>query len=571
MQAQLNQGNSAQKQIQRGQFQSSDLSNYAQFLKVPTTKNSDKHFFTKRHIRLDSHNSNQMGSNGGCGSGPGSNIKDANTDANTPSSFNSSTRKQNRIFFGKPIKRGDSALKSVAVSDAQRCEGIFPQIHAKNSSLINQGEGKVSRKNKVLNSNAKNTNQVDSLENIQQQQTAKNGKSQRSMLGSHKFSSQEHDVNINIIQRGSGNLIQVQAALTKYKQSSFNVHKLNRNKQCFKTLEKIIIEQIGYAQKWQTSSPQLDLSCSPLSDKNSSPIQESYLYIPADGVTPHKPQNFLSNHKIREEHRARMIDWLIQVFRVFKDSADQTFFLALSLMDRYFTVKNQKNEVLDKSELHEIGLVSILLSTKYEDVIPISLSQILRDAGHSKFKQSDILNREGEVLQTLGFKLQSRNIYEESSILLKTMLNNIKFGELSKHDEDLLNQKLLFVCKLASHSMHFVMHDIRIQVTAIVYTVLKYLKKFHQSKISFRNQAIVKSPQLHKSSQNLRFINQVITFFKVQYVNNLENEIEIRLLKQFYIKYRSEYQEIGLKNLDKSYPQFFTPSSLELLSQKIEI
>jgi len=43
-------------------------------------------------------------------------------------------------------------------------------------------------------------------------------------------------------------------------------------------------------------------------------------------------------------------------------------------MDRYFKAKQDKNEQLDKQELHEIGLVAILLATKYEDVIPIHMN-----------------------------------------------------------------------------------------------------------------------------------------------------------------------------------------------------
>lgn len=40
-------------------------------------------------------------------------------------------------------------------------------------------------------------------------------------------------------------------------------------------------------------------------------------------------------------------------------------------MDRYFEEKGKLGQTLDKSELHEIGLVAILLSTKMEDVIPV--------------------------------------------------------------------------------------------------------------------------------------------------------------------------------------------------------
>ena len=82
-----------------------------------------------------------------------------------------------------------------------------------------------------------------------------------------------------------------------------------------------------------------------------------------------------------------MIDWMVQVFRVLKVSSAHTFFLSVSLMDRYFAAQAERQVRVSKHELHEIGLVTILLSSKFEDVIPIRMGQILRDAGHNKFSK----------------------------------------------------------------------------------------------------------------------------------------------------------------------------------------
>lgn len=46
----------------------------------------------------------------------------------------------------------------------------------------------------------------------------------------------------------------------------------------------------------------------------------------------------LRRHKITPALRARMVDWMIEVLTNFK-SDDQTFFLAVSLLDRYFKGK----------------------------------------------------------------------------------------------------------------------------------------------------------------------------------------------------------------------------------------
>ena len=44
--------------------------------------------------------------------------------------------------------------------------------------------------------------------------------------------------------------------------------------------------------------------------------------------------------------------------------------------------------------MHCLGLVSILMSSKLEDVKPIHMNQILDDAGHNKFSKDQILEKE---------------------------------------------------------------------------------------------------------------------------------------------------------------------------------
>ncbi len=46
----------------------------------------------------------------------------------------------------------------------------------------------------------------------------------------------------------------------------------------------------------------------------------------------------LLKHKITPALRGRMVDWMIEVLTNFKCD-DQTYFLAVSLMDRYFKAK----------------------------------------------------------------------------------------------------------------------------------------------------------------------------------------------------------------------------------------
>jgi cyclin A len=81
-----------------------------------------------------------------------------------------------------------------------------------------------------------------------------------------------------------------------------------------------------------------------------------------------------------------MIDWMAEVLNTFKCS-DQTFFLAVNIMDRYF--KNSDKQ-LQSSDLHLLGVVSMFIASKYEDVIPLLMKTVINKIGHDKFSQKQI-------------------------------------------------------------------------------------------------------------------------------------------------------------------------------------
>jgi hypothetical protein len=95
-------------------------------------------------------------------------------------------------------------------------------------------------------------------------------------------------------------------------------------------------------------------------------------YIPAD---------FLSRHYRLSETRMRMVDWMLEVFNVFK-SDDHTFFLAVHIMDMYL-FKN--TSVVKSDDIHLLGLTCIFIASKFEDIIPIRMDSIVNKIGHKTF------------------------------------------------------------------------------------------------------------------------------------------------------------------------------------------
>lgn len=80
--------------------------------------------------------------------------------------------------------------------------------------------------------------------------------------------------------------------------------------------------------------------------------------------------NPLESHQITKEYRTKMVDWMVEVCTSFRCS-ERTWFLAVSIFDRYLAaLKGRK--VLKNADVHTVGIVSMYLASKYEDVIPIN-------------------------------------------------------------------------------------------------------------------------------------------------------------------------------------------------------
>jgi hypothetical protein len=103
-----------------------------------------------------------------------------------------------------------------------------------------------------------------------------------------------------------------------------------------------------------------------------------------------------------------MIDWMAEVLTTFKTS-DQTFFLAVNIMDRFF--KNTSSE-LKAADLHLIGVATMFIASKYEDVVPILMRTVINKIGHNKFTQQQIQEKEIEILKALSFKVGAPTVKE---------------------------------------------------------------------------------------------------------------------------------------------------------------
>lgn len=99
---------------------------------------------------------------------------------------------------------------------------------------------------------------------------------------------------------------------------------------------------------------------------------------------------------IKDTSRAFLVEWIIDVQRKFR-LLPETLFVAVQICDRYLSTVKCK-----KSDLHLIGVTAILISTKYEEIYPPEMHELL-SVSENKFRKAEVLAMEFKILAALDF------------------------------------------------------------------------------------------------------------------------------------------------------------------------
>jgi cyclin B len=100
--------------------------------------------------------------------------------------------------------------------------------------------------------------------------------------------------------------------------------------------------------------------------------------------------------EIKDTSRAFLVEWIIDVHRKFR-LMSETLYVTINIVDRYLSIQPIK-----KSELHLLGVTALLIATKYEEIYPPELKDLLQ-VSENKFEKKDVLKMENKILATLDF------------------------------------------------------------------------------------------------------------------------------------------------------------------------
>ena len=103
--------------------------------------------------------------------------------------------------------------------------------------------------------------------------------------------------------------------------------------------------------------------------------------------------------------RAILVDWMMEVCMEFSLKRE-SFYLALSLVDRFLS----KSGVIPKVKFQLIGVTSMYIACKIEEIHPPKVSEFSRSADYG-YKNEQILCTEQEILKVLKWYINPPTTY----------------------------------------------------------------------------------------------------------------------------------------------------------------
>ncbi|KAK1427470.1 hypothetical protein QVD17_16156 [Tagetes erecta] len=165
--------------------------------------------------------------------------------------------------------------------------------------------------------------------------------------------------------------------------------------------------------------------------------------------------------------RGVLIDWLVEVAQEYKLLPD-TLYLTVSYIDRFLSVN-----VLNRQRLQLLGVSSMLIASKYEEITPPNTEDFCYITDHTYTKQ-EIVKMEADVLKTLKFEMGNPTV--------KTFLR--RFTRIAQEDYDTPNLQLEFLSYYLA------------ELSLLEYGCIKFLPSLIAASVTFLSRFILK-PESH--------------------------------------------------------------------------
>jgi len=128
-------------------------------------------------------------------------------------------------------------------------------------------------------------------------------------------------------------------------------------------------------------------------------VQDMYHHFRGkEATTSVRPLYMENQTHINERMRSILVDWLVEVHLKFK-LVPETLYLTVNLIDRYL----ERQEV-SRPRLQLVGVTSLLIASKYEEIYPPELRDLVYICDRA-YTRSEIIEMEEKILKTLEYNI----------------------------------------------------------------------------------------------------------------------------------------------------------------------
>lgn len=125
-----------------------------------------------------------------------------------------------------------------------------------------------------------------------------------------------------------------------------------------------------------------------------------------------------------------------------------TFFVSVDIMDAYFTKSKQK---LAAKDIHVIGMTSMLLASKMEEIIPFKVNTVVDKMAHNKISKKEIVECEVKILKALHYKLLKR---PSLFVFIEGLIVKLNLHTIKHHKE--VRKVVVYVSKMLLHELSII-------------------------------------------------------------------------------------------------------------------
>ena len=202
------------------------------------------------------------------------------------------------------------------------------------------------------------------------------------------------------------------------------------------------------------------------------------------------PCDFLSKHKINPVIRTRMVDWMLEVLSIF-ECQDESFFLSVNIMDLFLW---KTNTIYKNESMHLLGMTVMFIATKFQEIYPITLKDLVHKVGHDQFKPQEVKSMEEKIFKDISPEnLVSTSIYDFGKTYFYDFYYNNKNLISSEEDKKIyqyIKMTSVYLNKLVLHYEFFYQENCSIKAIACVVTAIKIVGDCLNGKLSAKHKGI---------------------------------------------------------------------------------